>query len=220
MTNSVVVFAVRKGNPKNIQTWADLTKDGVDVITPNPFTSGGAKWNVMAAYGANSDVNKNKQAGEDYLRALFKNVSVQSKSAREALQTFVGGKGDVLIAYENEAITAQQKQQDIDYVIPDATILIQNPIAATTTASQAAKDFVDVHADGRGPEDLLREGLPPGEEGRAGGEDVPDPERALQHRRPRRLAVGEQGVLRPGHGPDGRDQQEPGTADREVSHVT
>ena len=142
VTNSVVVFAVRKGNPKNIKTWADLTKDGVDVITPNPFTSGGAKWNVMAAYGANSDVGKNKQAGEDYLRALFKNVSVQSKSAREALQTFVGGKGDVLIAYENEAITAQQKQQDVDYVVPDATILIQNPIAATTTASAAAKDFV------------------------------------------------------------------------------
>jgi sulfate transport system substrate-binding protein len=143
VTNSVAVFAVRKGNPKGIKTWDDLVKPDIDVITPNPFTSGGARWNVMAAYGAKSDVNKNKQAGEDYLRQLFKNVSVQSKSAREALQTFVGGKGDVLIAYENEAITAQQKDQAVDYVVPDQTILIQNPIAATTTASQTAKDFVD-----------------------------------------------------------------------------
>ena len=88
------------------------------MITPNPFTSGGAKWNIMAAYGAQSEAGKYKQAGEDYLRELFKNVPVQSKSAREALQTFVGGKGDVLLAYENEAITAQQKGQDVDYVVP------------------------------------------------------------------------------------------------------
>jgi len=145
VTNSVVVFAVRKGNPKNIKTWADLTKDGVDVITPNPFTSGGAKWNVMAAYGANSDVGKNKQAGEDYLRALFKNVSVQSKSAREALQTFVGGKGDAMIAYENDSIFAQQNGQALDYAIPDATILIENPVAATKNSAHPAeaKAFLD-----------------------------------------------------------------------------
>src|SRR5262249_1049785 len=109
VTNSVVALAVRKGNPKNIRTWDDLIKAGVEVITPNPFTSGGARWNVMAAYGAQLEQGKSKQQALDYLTKLFKNVAVQDKSAREALQTFTGGKGDVLISYENEAITAQQK---------------------------------------------------------------------------------------------------------------
>jgi sulfate/thiosulfate-binding protein len=143
VTNSVVVFAVRKGNPKNIKTWDDLIKDGVEVIEPNPFTSGGAKWNVMAAYGSQLEQGKSPQQAQDYLAQLFKNVPVQDKSAREALQTFVGGKGDALLAYENEAITAQQKGEDVDYVVPDETILIQNPIAVTTNASDKAKAFVD-----------------------------------------------------------------------------
>jgi sulfate/thiosulfate-binding protein len=143
VTNSVVVLAVRKGNPKNIKTWDDLTKPGVQVIEPNPFTSGGAKWNVMAAYGAQIQQGKSEAQAQDYLKGLFKNVAVQDKSAREALQTFTSGKGDVLIAYENEAITAQQKGEDVDYVVPDQTILIQNPIAATKNAKSGAKDFVD-----------------------------------------------------------------------------
>jgi sulfate/thiosulfate-binding protein len=143
VTNSVVVLAVRKGNPKNIKTWDDLVKPGVEVITPNPFTSGGARWNVMAAYGAQIEQGKSEQEAQDYLGKLFNNVPVQDKSAREALQTFVGGKGDVLLAYENEAITAQQKGQDVDYVIPDQTILIQNPIAVITGASAKAQAFVD-----------------------------------------------------------------------------
>jgi sulfate/thiosulfate-binding protein len=143
VTNSIVVFAVRKGNPKNIRTWDDLIKDGVEVIEPNPFTSGGAKWNIMAAYGAQLERGKSEQQADEYLRQLFQNVPVQDKSAREALQTFVGGKGDVLLAYENEAITAQQKGEDVDYVRPDETILIQNPIATTIGASHKAQAFVD-----------------------------------------------------------------------------
>jgi len=143
VTNSVVVLATRKGNPKNIKTWDDLLKDGVEVITPNPFTSGGAKWNIMAAYGAQLKAGKSEAEAKQYLKALFDNVPVQDKSAREALQTFVGGKGDVLLAYENEAITAQQKGEDVDYTIPNGTILIQNPIAVTTGASDKAAKFVD-----------------------------------------------------------------------------
>jgi sulfate/thiosulfate-binding protein len=144
VTNSVVVLLTRKGNPKNIKTWADLLKDGVEVIQPNPFTSGGAKWNIMAAYGAQLEAGKSEAEAKDYLRQLIKQVPVQDKSAREALQTFVGGKGDVLLAYENEAITAQQKGEDVDYVIPpEGTILIQNPIAATIGASGAAAKFVE-----------------------------------------------------------------------------
>jgi sulfate transport system substrate-binding protein len=145
VTNSVVVFAVRKGNPKNLKTWDDLVKPGVEVIEPNPFTSGGAKWNVMAAYGAQIEQGKTPAQADDYLKRLFKNVVVQDKSAREALQTFSAGKGDVLLAYENEAITAQSKGEDLEYVVPDQTILIQNPIAVTTEAKNptAAKAFVD-----------------------------------------------------------------------------
>jgi sulfate transport system substrate-binding protein len=144
VTNSVVVLATRKGNPKNIKTWADLLKDGVEVIQPNPFTSGGAKWNIMAAYGAQLEAGKSEAEAKEYLRQLIKQVPVQDKSAREALQTFVGGKGDVLLAYENEAITAQQKGEEVDYVIPpEGTILIQNPIAAAIGAPDAAAKFVD-----------------------------------------------------------------------------
>jgi sulfate/thiosulfate-binding protein len=151
VTNSVVVLATREGNPKNIRTWDDLLKDGVEVITTNPFTSGGAKWNIMAAYGAQLEAGRSDQDAKEYLRRLFDQVPVQDKSAREALQTFVGGKGDVLLAYENEAITARQKGEEVDYVIPDGTILIQNPIAVVTDAKdpQTAKAFVDF---ARGPE--------------------------------------------------------------------
>jgi len=143
VTDSVVVIAVRKGNPKDIQDWNDLTQPGVEVITPNPFTSGGARWNVMAGYGAQIEQGKSEEQGLAYLNQLFHNVPVQDKSARESLQTFVGGKGDALLAYENEAIAAQQEGEDIDYVVPDQTILIENPIATTSDAPDQAQAFVD-----------------------------------------------------------------------------
>jgi sulfate/thiosulfate transport system substrate-binding protein len=146
VTDSVVVFAVRPGNPENIQTWDDLLREGIEVITPNPFTSGGAQWNIMAAYGAQLELGKSEEEAIEYLRDLFVNhVPVQDKSAREALQTFVGGKGDVMLAYENEAIFAQQAGQPIEYVVPDQTILIENPVAVTSTSNdaRAAKAFVD-----------------------------------------------------------------------------
>jgi sulfate transport system substrate-binding protein len=142
VTRSVVALAVRKGNPKHITGWADLVKPGIQVLTPNPFTSGGARWNVMAAYGAQIEQGRTEAQATDYLQRLFKNVVVQDKSAREALQSFTSGKGDVLISYENEAITAQQKGEKLDYVIPDQTILIENPIAATAKAGPKARAFV------------------------------------------------------------------------------
>ncbi|MFL6219594.1 MAG: sulfate ABC transporter substrate-binding protein [Actinomycetes bacterium] len=145
ITNSVVVFIVRKGNPRNIRTWDDLIKPGVEVIEPNPFTSGGAKWNIMAAYGAQLQAGKTPEQAAGYLLELFRHVPVQDKSAREALQTFIGGKGDVMLAYENEAINAQQKEQPVDYVVPDNTILIENPIAVAAKSRNPteAKAFVD-----------------------------------------------------------------------------
>lgn len=144
VSGSVVVFAVRKGNPRDIRTWEDLTRAGVEVITPNPFTSGGAQWNVLAAYGAQLELGRSEDEAIEYLRRLFRNVSVQDKSAREALQTFVGGKGDVLIAYENESILARSKGEELDYVVPDETILIENPIAVVDGGdTELARRFVD-----------------------------------------------------------------------------
>jgi sulfate transport system substrate-binding protein len=134
VTDSVVVIATRKGNPKNLKTWDDLTKPGVEVITPNPFTSGGARWNVLAGYGAESAKGTDKQAGVDFLNALFANVPVQDDSARKSLQTFSGGKGDAMLAYENEAIFARQNNQPLDYTVPDSTILIENPVAVTANS--------------------------------------------------------------------------------------
>ena len=117
----------------------------MQVITPNPFTSGGARWNIMAGYGAQLEQGKSHEQAVAYLEQLFRNVPVQDKSAREALQTFIGGKGDVMLAYENEAITAQQKEQPVDYTVPDSTILIENPIAVVSKSrnATAAKAFVD-----------------------------------------------------------------------------
>jgi sulfate/thiosulfate-binding protein len=143
VTDSVAVFVVREGNPKGIKTWDDLTKPGVEVVTPNPFTSGGARWNVMAGYGAQLEHGKSPDQAREYLRSLFKNVAVQDKSARESLTTFAAGKGDVLLAYENEAIFAKRQGQPFEYVVPDQTILIENPVAATKDASEAGKGFVD-----------------------------------------------------------------------------
>jgi sulfate transport system substrate-binding protein len=143
VTHSVVVIGVRPGNPKNIKGWDDLVKPGVEVLTPNPFTSGGARWNIMAAYGAQIEQGRTEDQAVDYLGRLFKNVVVQDKAARDSLQSFTSGKGDAIISYENEAITAQQKGEKLDYVIPDETILIENPIAATTDAGTNAKAFID-----------------------------------------------------------------------------
>ena len=144
VSDSVVVFVVRKGNPKNIRAWSDLIKPGVDVITPNPFTSGGARWNIMAAYGAMLKRGASPNYAIAYLSKLFDHISVQDKSGRDSLQTFVSGKGDVMLAYENEAILAQRNGADVDYVVPEQTILIENPVAVVKTSQHPdqARAFV------------------------------------------------------------------------------
>jgi sulfate/thiosulfate transport system substrate-binding protein len=145
VTRSVVVFVVRDGNPKHLKTWSDLVKPGVQVVTPNPFTSGGARWNVMAAYGGALRAGKSPKQAQAYLARLWKHVVAAPSSAREGLQTFLAGRGDVFLAYENEAIFAQKHNQPVQFVIPKATILIENPIAVTSTSShkQQAQAFVN-----------------------------------------------------------------------------
>jgi sulfate/thiosulfate transport system substrate-binding protein len=133
ITTSVVSFVVREGNPKDIRTWDDLLRPGVEVVTPNPFTSGAAKWNLLAALGARD---------LDYVRELLtEHVEVQPKSGREALQAFAAGTGDVLLSYEYEAITAQKKGEQLEYVTPDDTIRIDINLATTQDAPPAAKAF-------------------------------------------------------------------------------
>jgi sulfate/thiosulfate-binding protein len=145
VTDSVVALAFRTGNPKGIASWDDLIKEGVEVITANPLTSGGARWNILAAWGAFLKTGKTEEEATEYLRQLFTHVPVQDKSAREALATFAGGKGDVLISYENEAIAAQQAGEELEYIVPDQTILIENPVAVVTESanSEKAQAFTD-----------------------------------------------------------------------------
>jgi len=147
------------------------------VITPNPFSSGGARWNVMAAYGAAIKQGKTPAQATDFRLQLFKNVPVQDKSAREATQTFVGGKGDVEIAYENEAIAARQAGQPVDYVVPDQTILIENPIAVTTKSKHQtqAKAFVDFLESAAGQQIFAKKGYRPVDPAAARAAGFPTP---------------------------------------------
>jgi sulfate transport system substrate-binding protein len=137
--DTVVVFAVRNGNPKHIKSWSDLTRPGVQVVTPNPFSSGSAKWNILAAYGAERRLGKTDKQATAYVQKLFGNVVSQDTSGRNATNTFLAGKGDVLLTYESEAINSRLNGQDIQYVIPRQSMLIELPIAVTKSSSNKDK---------------------------------------------------------------------------------
>jgi sulfate transport system substrate-binding protein len=144
LTSSVVVFVVRPGNPENIQTWDDLAKPGVEIITPNPASSGGARWNILAAWGSVTSQGGSEAEASAYISTLFENTINLPGSAREATSAFVdNGQGDVLLSYENEAILAKQSGQDVDYVIPPQTLLIENSGALLKTANEPARKFFD-----------------------------------------------------------------------------
>jgi sulfate transport system substrate-binding protein len=142
VSDSVVVIAVRKGNPKKITGWDDLVKAGIKIVTPDPGSSGSAKWNMLAAYGHGLAGGGTDATARAYLTKFLHNVVSKPESGSKATQTFLSGTGDVLISYENEAIAARQKGASLDYVVPDDTVLIENPAAVTKTAPQAAKDFL------------------------------------------------------------------------------
>lgn len=138
VSKSVVVFVLRNGNPKHIRTWDDLVKPGVDVVFPNPFSSGGARWDVMAAYGAQLRAKKTPKQAQAYLKQLFQHNVSQDTSARNALNTFLSGKGDVLLDYESDAKLAQAQGKPIHYLIPKATLQIETPVAAVNSANKTA----------------------------------------------------------------------------------
>jgi len=143
---SVVTIVVRKGNPKGITSWDDLLKPGVEVVTPNPFSSGSAKWNLLAPYAEKSDGGADPDAGLAYLSKLIgEHVKVQPKSGREATETFLQGTGDALLSYENEALFAERNGEDVEHHTPGTTFKIENPVAVVNTSKhkQQAQAFVD-----------------------------------------------------------------------------
>ena len=160
-SQSVVVFVVRKGNPKNIRTWQDLVKPGVKIITPNPGSSGSARWNVLAAWGSVIAEGGSEDDAKAYLTKFFDNTVALPGSGREATTAFQSGNGDVLLSYENEAILARQKGADFDYVVPDSTLLIENPAAVTTDAKPAASEFLDFLVSKEGQLDYAKSGFRP-----------------------------------------------------------
>src|SRR2546426_1202567 len=129
VSKSVVVFVLRNGNPKHIPTWDDVVKPGVDVVFPNPFSSGGARWDVMAAYGAMKREGKSDKQAFAYLKQLFQHNVSQDTSGRNALNTFLSGRGDVLLDYESDAKLAQSQGKPVYYLIPKATLQIETPLA-------------------------------------------------------------------------------------------
>ena len=160
VTQSVVAMVVRKGNPKNIKGWDDLAKPGIKIVTPNPGSSGSAKWNILAAYGhiiADGGSDADAQA---YLKKLLGNIAAFPGSAKDATTAFEGGTGDVLLSYENEAIQARAAGADFDYIIPDETLLIQNPGAVTKDASARGQEVPRVPDRQGGPDRLRLAGLP------------------------------------------------------------
>lgn len=141
--HSVVVLTVREGNPEGLETLNDVLTKDVDVITPNPFSSGAARWNIMAVYGTLINEGKSPEEALGGVKTLLEKATAQPGSARDALAAFTQGEGDVLLGYENEAIKAEEEGEAIEYVVPPSTILIETPIAVTVDAPPAAQDFLD-----------------------------------------------------------------------------
>lgn len=157
VSDSIAVIAVRAGNPKNIKDWKDLTQPGLEILTPDPASSGGAQWNIMALWGAaqrgfvDGYAKGDDNAARQFLKDVFKNVTVLDKGARESITNFEQGVGDVAITYENEVLVAQKGGQNYDFVIPRSTILIENPVAVvdanvdkhgTRVVAEGFRDFL------------------------------------------------------------------------------
>ncbi|HLU41682.1 MAG TPA: sulfate ABC transporter substrate-binding protein, partial [Microthrixaceae bacterium] len=143
VSSSIVVFAVRKGNPKGIRTWDDLVQPGVEIVTPNPASSGAARWNALAAWGQVVANGGTEEEAEEYLEKFFANVVSLPSSGRDATTAFLDGTGDVLMAYENEAILARQHGEEFDYLIPSTTLLIENPGAVLIDADPKAEQWLE-----------------------------------------------------------------------------
>ncbi|QBX54887.1 sulfate ABC transporter substrate-binding protein [Nocardioides seonyuensis] len=161
VSTSVVVFGVRDGNPKNIETWDDLIKPGVEIVTPNPASSGAARWNALAAYGQVISGGGTEEEATDYTDKFFENVVSLPGSGRDATTAFLGGTGDVLMAYENEAILAAQNGEGFEYVIPETTLKIENAGAILEDASEPSQAWLDFVLSDEGQRQFALTGFRP-----------------------------------------------------------
>ncbi len=143
VSSSAVVIVVRPGNPKDIQDWDDLIEDGVSIVTPNPGSSGSARWNILAAWGDVIAEGGSEDDAIEYTTALFENIVALPGSGRDATSAFLAGTGDVLLSYENEAILAIQQGEELEYVLPETTLRIDNPGAVLKDADPRAQQWLD-----------------------------------------------------------------------------
>ena len=161
VSTSIVVLGVRDGNPKNIQGWDDLIKPGVEIVTANPASSGAARWNALGAWGHITQNGGTEAEATEFVSKLFKNVVSLTNSGRDATTAFLGGTGDVLLAYENEAILAAQNNQGFDYVIPETTVLIENAGAILEDSTPAAKSWLEFVLSEAGQKQFALKGFRP-----------------------------------------------------------
>jgi sulfate/thiosulfate-binding protein len=161
VSTSVVTIVVRQGNPLGIKGWDDLIKPGVKIVTPNPGSSGSARWNVLAAWSHITANGGSEAEATEYLTKYYQNIVSLPSSGREATSAFTSGTGDVLISYENEAIAARQSGAEVDYVVPDTTLKIENPGAVTTKAPESAKKFLDYVISDEGQKVFASHGFRP-----------------------------------------------------------
>ncbi|HYW19483.1 MAG TPA: sulfate ABC transporter substrate-binding protein [Nodularia sp. (in: cyanobacteria)] len=181
VSKSVAAIITRPGNPKAIKTWADLSKDGIKVITADPKTSGIAKWNFLALWNSVVKTGGDEAKATEYVTKVYKNVPILTKDAREAADVFAKqGQGDVLINYENEVILAQQKGEKVDYVVPDVNISIDNPIAVVDKnvdkhgTREVAEGFIKFLYSPEAQEEFVKLGFRPVNETVAQTKEVSD----------------------------------------------
>ena len=161
VSSSVVVFGVREGNPKNIRTWDDLIQPGIEIVTPNPSSSGAARWNALAAWGQAIAAGGTEEDASAYLDAFFANVVALPGSGRDATQAFLSGTGDVFMSYENEVILARQNGETFEYIVPETTLLIENPGAVLIDAHPKAQEWLDFVLSAAGQEQFATKGFRP-----------------------------------------------------------
>lgn len=161
ISDSVVVLVVREGNPEGIEDWEDLARDDVEIVTPNPGSSGAARWNILGAYLSQLQAGGTEEDAVEFTEEVVENIVSFPASGRDATTSFLDGTGDVLISYENEAILGQQQGEEFDYIVPDRSLLIQNAAAVTDGASEQAQDFLDFAVSPEGQEVYAQYGFRP-----------------------------------------------------------
>ena len=161
VSSSIVVFGVRPGNPLGIESWDDIVAPGVEIVTANPASSGAARWNALAAWGQVIAGGGSEAQATEFVTKFFDNVVALTGSGRDTTQAFLSGTGDVAMLYENEAILAHQNGEQFDYIIPETTLLIENPGAVLIGANPRAHDWLDFVLGPEGQLEFAKKGFRP-----------------------------------------------------------